>query len=46
MVLFLKSGDFPSANNNSASFKFKAKIAGRTENHSTKNVKFMIPLKY
>ena len=33
-------------NNNSASFKFKTKIADRTENDGTKNVKIRIPLKY
>ena len=38
--------DFPTDNNNSASFKFKTKIAGRTENDGTKNVKIRVPLKY
>ena len=31
--------DFPAGNNNSASFKFKAKIAGRTGNDGTKMLK-------
>ena len=38
--LFLDSNgaitDFPAGNNNSASFKFKIKIASRTENDGTK----------
>ena len=38
--------DFPADNNSSASFKFKTKTAGRTENDGTKNVKIRIPLKY
>ena len=38
--------DFPADNNNSASFKFKTKIAGRTGNGGTKNVKFRVTLKY
>ena len=38
--------DFPANNNHSASFKFKVKIAGRTENDGTKNVKIRVPLKY
>ena len=38
--------DFPTDNNNSASFKFKTKITGKTENDDTKNVKIRIPLKY
>ena len=37
---------FPTDNNNCASFKFKGKIAGRTENDGTKNVKIRVPLKY
>ena len=37
--------DFPANNNNSASFIFKMKIAGRTENDGTKNVKIRLPLK-
>ena len=37
---------FPANDNNSASFKFKTKIAGRTENDGTKNVKIRVPLKY
>ena len=32
--------------NNSASFKFNTKVAGRTGNNDTKNVKIMVPLKY
>ena len=40
-------GDFPTDNNNnSASFKFKTKIAGKTENDGTQNVKIRVPLKY
>ena len=35
-----------SADNNSASFKFKTKIAGRTEDDGTKDVKMIVPLKY
>ena len=38
--------DFPADNNNIASFKFKPKIAGRTGNDGTKNVKITLPLKY
>ena len=38
--------DFPADNNNSALFKFKTKIAGKTENDGTKNVKIMVQLKY
>ena len=38
--------DFPAINNNSASFKYKTKTTGRTENDGTKNVKIRIPLKY
>ena len=38
--------DFSADNDNSALFKFKIKIAGRTENDGTKNVKIMAPLKY
>ena len=38
--------DFPPDDNNSASFKFKTKIIGRTENDGTKNIKIMVPLKY
>ena len=37
--------DFPANNNNSASFLFKTKVAGRTENDGTKNVKIRSPLK-
>ena len=38
--------DFPADNNNIASSKFKTKIAGRTENDGTENVKIRVPLKY
>ena len=38
--------DFLADNNNSASFKFKTKIAGRSGNDGTKNVKIRVPLKY
>ena len=38
--------NFPADNNNIASFKFKLKIAGRTGNDGTKNVKITLPLKY
>ena len=38
--------DFTADNNNSVSFKFKSKIAGKTENDGTKNVKIRVPLKY
>ena len=38
--------DFPPDNNNSASFKFKTKIADTAGNDGTKNVKIGVPLKY
>ena len=38
--------DFPADNDNSASFKFKIKIAGRIANNGIKDVKTMVPLKY
>ena len=38
--------DFPAVNNNSASFKFKTKIAARTGNDGRKNVEIRVPLKY
>ena len=39
--------DFSADNNNSASFKFKTKIAGKIEeSDDTKNVKIRVPLKY
>ena len=38
--------EFPANNKNSASFKFKTKIAGRIGNDDTKNVKIRVPLKY
>ena len=37
--------DFPADNNNSALFKFKTKVAGRTGNDGTKNFKISVPLK-
>ena len=44
--LFLDIGaidDFVTDNNSSTLFKFKTKIAGRTENDSTINVKIRMP---
>ena len=40
--------DLPADNNNSVSFKFKTKIAGRIEeeNDDTKNVKTRVPLNF
>ena len=38
--------DFPADDNNSTSFKFKTKLAGRTGNDGTKNIKIRVPLKY
>ena len=38
--------DFPVSDNNSASFKFRIKMAGRKENDGTENVKIRVPLKY
>ena len=38
--------DFSADNHNSASFKFKTKIAGRTENNGKNDVKIMVLLKY
>ena len=38
--------DFPADDNNSTLFKFKAKIASRTGNDGTKNVKIMVLLKF
>ena len=38
--------DFPANDDNSASFKFKTKIADRRENDGTKHVKIRAPLKY
>ena len=35
---------FSAANNNSASFKFKQKITGKTGDDGTKDVKIMVPL--
>ena len=46
---FLDNGaiaDFSANNNNSASFKFKTKIAGITGNDGTKSVKIRVSLKY
>ena len=37
--------DFPADSNNSALFKFKTKVAGRTGNDGTKNFKISVPLK-
>ena len=38
--------DFPANNNNnSALFKFKQKISGKTENDGTKDVEIIVPLK-
>ena len=34
------------ATDNQASFKFKQKITGVTDDNGTKNVKIMVPLKY
>ena len=38
--------DIPADNNNSASFKFKTKIAGAIGEDGTKNVKIKVPLNY
>ena len=38
--------NFLADNNNSALLKLKTKIAGRTGNDGTKNVKIRVPLKY
>ena len=38
--------DFPADDNTSTSFKFKTKLAGRTGNNGTKNIKIRVPLKY
>ena len=38
--------NFPAANNNSGSFKFKQKATGKTADGGTKIVKIMVPLKY
>ena len=38
--------NFSADNNDSGSFKFKRKIAGRTENDGTKSAKSRVPLKY
>ena len=38
--------DFPADNNNSVSFKFKTKRAGRTGNDGTNNVKIGVSLNY
>ena len=37
--------DFPADNNNSASFKFKTKTAGRIRNNGTKDVKIIVLFK-
>ena len=44
-VPFLGNGAI-AENSNSASFRFKIKIAGRTGNDGTKNVKIRVPLNY
>ena len=38
--------DFPADDNNSASFEFKTKIAGRAGLDGTKNFKIIVPLKH
>ena len=38
--------NFPADNNDSGSFKFKTKIAGRREIDGTKSAKIRVPLKY
>ena len=38
--------DFNVDNATTDSFKIKEKITGKTENHGTKNVEIMVPLKY
>ena len=38
--------NFPADNNNSGSFKFKTKIAGRVGNNGRKHVKIRVSLKY
>ena len=38
--------DFPTDTNNSDSFRFKTKIADRTGNDDTKNIKIRLPLEY
>ena len=38
--------DSSADNTNSASFKFKTKIASTTQNDGTKNLRIMVPLKY
>ena len=38
--------DFPADNNNSASFEFKTKSAGRIGKNGTKNVKIRVLLKH
>ena len=40
------TADFPVDNNSSGSFKFETKVAEKTENDGTKNIKIMLPLKY
>ena len=44
---FINNGaiaDFPANDNNSVSLKFKTKIAGKTGNDGTKNLKIRVPL--
>ena len=38
--------DFPATNNNSASFRYKEQIRDQSDDHSTKNIDIMAPLKY
>ena len=38
--------DFIANNNNSGSFKFETKIAGRTKNYGTKNFQIRVPFQY
>ena len=38
--------NFNVGDNNSASFKFKQKITGKTTDHGTKDVEIMVALKY
>ena len=38
--------DFIANNNNSGSFKFETKIAGRTKNYGTKNFHIRVPFQY
>ena len=42
----LSTFDFPANNNSSTLFKLEIKIADRTRNYGTKDVKLMVTLKY